>query len=213
MDFKNNTDQVLRTIAEAKIVPVVKIEDAEQAVPLAHAILDGGLNIVEVTFRSEAAAKAIEKISREVPEIFVGAGTVINPALAKSALDAGAKFIVSPGLNLATVEFAKEASLPIVPGVATASEIEQALMMDLNVLKLFPAKTLGGPELLKAFAGPFGAVKFLPTGGIGQDNFMDYLALKNVIAVGGSWMVKGDLAQVTSLVRSAVEKRDGVLTV
>lgn len=219
MGFRTNMENVAKIMGDTKIVPVVKIDDATKAVPLARAILDGGLNIIEVTFRTEAAASAIASIARELPEITVGAGTVLNPTLAKSALDSGARFLVSPGLNPATVDFALHNQIPIIPGVATASEIEQALMMDLSLLKLFPASVLGGTDILKAYAGPFGSVRFMPTGGITQENFMDYLAQKNVSCVGGSWMVKGDMvkenrwSEITALVRAAVGRRDGTVTV
>ena len=178
---------------KTKVVPVIKLENAEDAVPLAEALLKGGIDIAEITYRTECAPEAIRRIRRELPQILTGAGTVINPEMALSAMEAGAEFIVSPGFNPLTADFALKNNAVYIPGTATASEIEAALMKNLKVLKLFPAEVLGGTKLLKAFKGPFPQVKFLPTGGINADNYLSYLGEGNVLAVGGTWMIKNEM--------------------
>lgn len=201
-----NTSQVIEILGNIKIVPVIKLDSVEQAVPLAQALWDGGIPIAEVTFRTQAAAAGIKEIRNALPKMLVGAGTVINKDLAKKAIDAGAQFIVSPGLNLETVDFVQSAAVPMIPGVATPSEVELALCKGLNVLKLFPAEVLGGIKYLDALAGPFPQVQFLPTGGINAENMASYLGKKNVLAVGGSWMISFDLTQVTNLSIQAVNQ-------
>ncbi len=175
------------------VVPVVEIGDADDAVPLARALLDAGLPCAEITFRTGAAAQAIAAIAAEVPEVRVGAGTVLNVAQAEAALSAGAGFLVAPGFDAAVVAFALERGVPIVPGVCTPSEVGLALAQGLSVVKLFPAEAAGGVKYLRALAAPFGGVRFVPTGGISADNLASYLAIDQVIACGGSWMVKKQL--------------------
>jgi len=177
-------------IAALRVIPVVEIPRVEDAVPLARALVDAGLPCAEITFRTASAAQAIEAIATSVPDIRVGAGTVVTVAQAEAALAAGASFIVAPGFDPAVVDFALEHGVPIVPGVCTPTEVGMALGRGLSVLKLFPAEAAGGVAYLKALAAPFGGVRFVPTGGIGPDNLGAYLAVKQVIACGGSWMVK-----------------------
>jgi len=177
-------------IAALRVIPVVEIPRVEDAVPLARALVDAGLPCAEITFRTASAAQAIEAIATSVPDIRVGAGTVVTVAQAEAALAAGASFIVAPGFDPAVVDFALEHDVPIMPGVCTPTEVGMALGRGLSVLKLFPAEAAGGVAYLKALAAPFGGVRFVPTGGIGPDNLAAYLAVKQVIACGGSWMVK-----------------------
>ncbi|KXL52767.1 putative KHG/KDPG aldolase [Anaerotignum neopropionicum] len=181
-------------IEELKIVPVVKIDNIEDAKPLAEALIAGGLPIAEVTFRTEAAYEAIKAMAK-IPEMLVGAGTVINVAQAKLALEAGAKFIVSPGLSVEVVKFAQENNIPVFPGVCTPTEVMTAIALDLPVVKFFPAEAYGGLNTIKALAGPFGNIRFMPTGGISEKNIMEYLENPKIIACGGSWMVKDSLIQ------------------
>ena len=205
---------VLEIIKDCRIVPVVKIDDAEKAVPLAKALLAGGIPIIEITYRTQAAQASIAKIVKACPQMTVGAGTVISPELAKSAVLAGASFLVSPGSNDATIEWASKHNIPVIPGVATPTEIESALMKGINVLKLFPAEVLGGVRLVDALKGPFPQVQFLPTGGVSEDNAASYLHRSNVIAVGGTWMVKSELIEsenweeITKLCRKACASRN-----
>jgi len=180
-------------IAALRVIPVVEISRVQDAVPLAHALVDAGLPCAEITFRTASAAQAIKAIATSVPEIRVGAGTVLNVRQAEAALAAGASFIVSPGFDPAVVDFALERAVPIVPGVCTATEVGMALARGLSLVKLFPAEAAGGVGYLEALAAPFTGVRFVPTGGIGPDNLAAYLAVKQVIACGGSWMVKKDL--------------------
>jgi 2-dehydro-3-deoxyphosphogluconate aldolase/(4S)-4-hydroxy-2-oxoglutarate aldolase len=177
-------------IAALRVIPVVEISRVDDAVPLARALVDAGLPCAEITFRTASAAQAIEAIATSVPDIRVGAGTVVTVAQAEAALAAGASFIVAPGFDPAVVDFALEHGVPIVPGVCTPTEVGMALGRGLSVLKLFPAEAAGGVAYLKALAAPFGGVRFVPTGGIGPDNLAAYLAVRQVIACGGSWMVK-----------------------
>jgi len=177
-------------IAALRVIPVVEISRVDDAVPLARALVDAGLPCAEITFRTASAAQAIEAIATSVPDIRVGAGTVVTVAQAEAALAAGASFIVAPGFDPAVVDFALEHDVPIMPGVCTPTEVGMALGRGLSVLKLFPAEAAGGVAYLKALAAPFGGVRFVPTGGIGPDNLAAYLAVKQVIACGGSWMVK-----------------------
>jgi 2-dehydro-3-deoxyphosphogluconate aldolase / (4S)-4-hydroxy-2-oxoglutarate aldolase len=177
-------------VAALRVIPVVEISRADDAVPLARALVDAGLPCAEITFRTAAAAQAIEAIATSVPDIRVGAGTVVTVAQAEAALAAGATFLVAPGFDPAVVDLALARGVPIIPGVCTPTEICMALSRGLSLLKLFPAEASGGVAYLKALAAPFGGVRFVPTGGIGPDNLAAYLAIKQVIACGGSWMVK-----------------------
>src|SRR5256885_12482094 len=171
-----------------RLIPVIVIDDAKDALPLASALLDGGLPIAEITLRTPAALEALRRITNEQPEMFAGVGTVLNVRQAEQARKAGAHFVISPGLNRAVVDYCLEHDMPVYPGVATASEIEAAIDAGLNLLKLWPIATLGGVEYLQLLSGPFGDVEFNPSGGITGANFETYLSLKNVVACGGSWV-------------------------
>ena len=201
----------LEAIARARVVPVVVVDDAEQGVLVASALRDGGLPIAEVTFRTAGARAAIEAIAREVPDVLVGAGTVVNAAQVDEAVEAGARFLVSPGLSAAVVRRAQEVGVPVLPGVATPSDVIAALDLGLDAVKLFPANVVGGPAAVKAFSAPFPGLRFVPTGGVSAANLLDYLALPSVLAAGGSWMVdatlvrSGDTAEITRRTREAVE--------
>jgi len=185
--------EILKTIGEIGVVPVIKIDDAKDAAPLARALLAGDLPVAEVTFRTAAAEESIRNISRQVPEMLVGAGTVLTVDQVKKAVAAGARFIVSPGLNPKVVEHCAGEGIPITPGINDPSGIEAALEFGVTVLKFFPAEPSGGLEMLKAMAAPYGDVSFIPTGGINQGNMAAYLAWNRIVAVGGSWMVPGNL--------------------
>ncbi|MBE7071305.1 MAG: bifunctional 4-hydroxy-2-oxoglutarate aldolase/2-dehydro-3-deoxy-phosphogluconate aldolase [Ruminococcaceae bacterium] len=179
-------------VFETGIVPVVVLNNVEDAVPLAGALLKGGIDFMEITFRTECAAECISVISKEVPDMIVGAGTVLNVEQAKLAVDCGAKFIVSPGLDEATVKWAIENDIPVIPGTVTPTEIMKAISLGLKVVKFFPADVYGGIKAIKALSAPFGQVKFLPTGGVSEANLNEFAANKSVIAVGGSWVCKKD---------------------
>jgi 2-dehydro-3-deoxyphosphogluconate aldolase/(4S)-4-hydroxy-2-oxoglutarate aldolase len=179
-------------IAEWKLVPVVAIESAADAAPLADALTEGGLPCAEITLRTEAGLTAIEALSQR-DGFLVGAGTVHSAAQAEQAVGAGAKFVVSPGMNLFTIQWCIDNNVPIFPGISSPSDLELALHLGLNVVKFFPAEPLGGIKMLKALIAPYGGMRFMPTGGINQDNLGQYLALPQVIACGGSWMVKSSL--------------------
>ncbi len=179
-------------VFETGIVPVVVLNNVEDAVPLADALLKGGIDFMEITFRTECAAECISVISKEVPDMIVGAGTVLNVEQAKLAVDSGAKFIVSPGLDEATVKWAIENDIPVIPGAVTPTEIMKAISLGLKVVKFFPADVYGGIKAIKALSAPFGQVKFLPTGGVSEANLSEFASNKSVIAVGGSWVCKND---------------------
>ena len=201
---------ILSKIGELGIVPVVKIDKPEDTIPLGKALLAGELPVAEITFRTSAAEDAIKALTNEIPEILVGAGTVLTIDQAKKATNAGAKFIVSPGFNSKIVDYCLENNIPVIPGVNSPTQIEMALEKDLKVVKFFPAEASGGLPLLKALSGPFSEIKFIPTGGIDQTNLLSYLAHPQVLACGGSWMVKsdflsfGNFARVTEITREAV---------
>lgn len=200
----------LDIIAECEIVPVIVIDDPGKAVPLARALVAGGIPCAEITFRTQEAGEAIARISRDVPEILVGAGTIVSQALAEKAADAGARFIVSPGFNPSVVDWCLSRGIPVIPGVNNPTGVEAAMEKGLSLLKFFPAEVSGGTAMLDALAGPYPSISFMPTGGISPDNLTDYLARKNVFAVGGSWMVHKDLInredwqRITALVQEAV---------
>ena len=199
----------LTLLGRHRLVPVVVLDDALAAEPLAQALIDGGLPIAEVTFRTEAARDAIARMAKR-GDILVGAGTVLTPQQVDLAVDAGAAYIVSPGLSRAVVERCGERGVAVLPGAVTATEIQAALEMGLTALKFFPARASGGVEAIKALSAPFGGVSFVPTGGIGPDDCAEYLGLPCVVAVGGSWMVPrqaiadGDFARVRDLTAAAV---------
>lgn len=195
--------QVYNKIGEVGIIPVIKLNRVEEAVPLAQALLAGGIPVAEVTFRTEAAAAGIAAIRREFPQMLVGAGTVLTTEQATAAIDAGAQFVVSPGSNGKIIDRVLTAGVAMIPGVATPTEIEAAMEKGLRVLKFFPAEALGGVAMLKALAGPYPQIKFVPTGGISAGNMKEYLHQKNVLAVGGSWMIHSDLEIVQQLCQEA----------
>lgn len=199
-------------LAAKRIVPVVVLDDANDALPLAEALLEGGLDLMEITFRTAAAEECLRRIGSRFPEILLGAGTLLGADQVRRARDAGAVFGLAPGLNPAVVAAARECGLAFSPGVMTPGEVEQALALDCKVLKFFPAGVAGGPAMLKALAGPYGhtGVRFIPTGGITASNVTDYLKLPVVAAAGGSWMVEKALVaegrwdEVTRLTREAL---------
>lgn len=203
-------DPILKQISNVGIVPVIAIDDAEKAVPLAKALVAGGLPVAEVTFRTAAAEEAMRAIVREVPEMLVGAGTVLTHEQVDRALEAGARFIVSPGFNPDTVQYVLSKGALMVPGTATPGEMEQAMSMGLEVVKFFPAEQNGGVAKLKAIAGPYRALKWMPTGGVNAKNLMDYLSFDQIVACGGTWMVKKELIEgerweeITRMTREAV---------
>lgn len=203
-------NEILKQIGDFGIVPVVKIDDANDAVPLGKALIEGGLPVAEITFRTAAAEDAIKNITRELPDILVGAGTVLSVEQVKKAVAAGAKFIVSPGFNPSVVKYCVENNIPVTPGCSNPTDIEMALEFGLDVVKFFPAEAFGGLETLKAISAPYGMMKFIPTGGINAGNLNEYLSFNKVLACGGSWMVKDELikqknfAEITRLTREAV---------
>lgn len=208
----NNIFTQLRDIG---IIPVVAINDASKAVNLAKALAKGSLPAAEVTFRTEAAADAIRAISKECPEVLVGAGTVINVEQAERAKRAGAAFIVSPGYKEDVVQYCIDNDIPVMPGVSNASEIEAALAHNLTHIKLFPSEVLGGVKMIDALSGPFPQVSFMPTGGVNMQNLSDYAKRKNVFCIGGTWMVKADLIngekwdEITTISKQAVKALHG----
>lgn len=207
--------ELLRQIEGLGLVPVIKIDKPEHAVPLARALAEGDIPIAEVTFRTDAALKSIKAIAAEVPEVTLGAGTVLTPVQAAEAHSAGAKFIVSPGFNPKVVDYCVQNGVFVLPGINSPTQIEQALEMGISTVKFFPAEASGGVAMLKAMSAPYGTVRFVPTGGIGPDNLRTYLDFTKVVACGGSWMVppdaisRGDFSTVTSVARQAVSSMLG----
>ncbi|NLL37365.1 MAG: bifunctional 4-hydroxy-2-oxoglutarate aldolase/2-dehydro-3-deoxy-phosphogluconate aldolase [Fretibacterium sp.] len=206
--------EVLDRIGACGIVPVVVLEEPGQAVPLARALLAGGIGVAEVTFRTSAAEESIRRITAEVPEILVGAGTILNPEQLGRAVDAGARFIVSPGIDPSSIKKASELNVPIFPGVVTPSEIMTGLSLGINIFKFFPAGNYGGLKTMKALWGPFPGIKFMPTGGVSPSNLPEYLADERVFGVGGSWMCpvklvrEGNYDEITRLSQEAVKLYD-----
>ncbi|GAA7191379.1 bifunctional 4-hydroxy-2-oxoglutarate aldolase/2-dehydro-3-deoxy-phosphogluconate aldolase [Helicobacter pylori] len=188
-------DKIIEVLQISPIVPVVVIENIKDAVPLAQSLIEGGIPIIEVTLRSSCALEAIELIAKNVPKMRVGAGTILNPAQLEQAQNRGAEFLISPGLTIKLLEYAKKKDMPLIPGVSSSSEVMQALELGYSALKFFPAEYCGGVKLLNAFNGPFKGVKFCPTGGISTDNMCSYLDLENVLCVGGSWLTPKNLIQ------------------
>ncbi|MEG2678980.1 MAG: bifunctional 4-hydroxy-2-oxoglutarate aldolase/2-dehydro-3-deoxy-phosphogluconate aldolase [Oscillospiraceae bacterium] len=208
-----NEQELLRSIG---IMPVVKMDSVEHAVPLARALQNGGLPAAEITFRSDAAADSIRAITKEIPGFYVCAGTVLTPELAAQAVASGAQAVISPGLNLDTVRWCTERGITVIPGCATPSEVESAMREGLGLVKLFPAEVVGGVSMLKALAGPYAAMRFMPTGGVKIANVKDYLSQPNVVVCGGTWIVPGDLLaagrfdEIEALAREAATLRDQV---
>jgi len=200
---------MIDSLEKLRVIPVVALEDADKAEPLADALCAGGLPCVEITLRTETALESIRAlVGRD--DLLLGAGTVHGSEQAKAAVDAGARFIVTPGFNPKTVAWCLENEVPVFPGTSSPTDLEMALDFGLKIVKFFPAEAIGGVKTLKAFAGPYGALRFIPTGGISPGNLADYLALPEVVACGGSWMVKQDLIEgelfdeVTQLASEAV---------
>lgn len=203
-------NEILEKISKIGIVPVVKLDHAKDAVPLADALIKGGLPCAEVTFRTDAAEEAIASITKAFPDMLVGAGTVLTVDQVDRAVAAGAKFIVTPGFNAKIVKYCVEKNIPITPGCPSSSDIEAALELGLDVVKFFPAEPLGGIKMIKALAAPYVGVKFMPTGGINASNINEYLDCDKILACGGSWMVKdtlinaGKFDEIEALTREAV---------
>lgn len=208
-------NSVFKSIRTHGIVPVVKIIDASQAVPLAKTLSQNGLRIAEVTFRTDAAEEAISSINEADLGMLLGAGTVLSVEQAEKAAAAGAKFIVTPAFNPRVVEFCVSSGIPVIPGCSSAADLEKALEMGLDVVKFFPAEPLGGLKTIQALSGPYPSIKFVPTGGIGPANLLEYLSNDNILACGGSWIVpadriaKGDFSGIASLVSEAVSLLHG----
>ena len=204
-------NQILEELGKIGIVPVIALDDAKDAKPLAEALMKGGLPCAEVTFRTAAAEESIRIISENFPDMLVGAGTVLTTEQVDRAVNAGAKFIVSPGFNRKIVEYCIGKGIPVTPGTCTPSDIEQAIECGLDVVKFFPAEPSGGLGMIKALAGPYNQLKFMPTGGINAGNICDYLAYGKILACGGSWMVNkqyvaaGEFDKIEALTREAVE--------
>ena len=208
--------EILKELSNIGVIPVVKINDAKKAVSLAKALADGGLNAAEITFRTDAAEEAIKLVCKACPDMLVGAGTVLTTDQAQRAVNAGAKFIVSPGFNPKVVKWCLDNGVTPLPGCTSPSEIEQALELGLNVVKFFPAEQSGGLAKIKAMSAPYGGIKFMPTGGISLDNMNSYLCDKSIIACGGSFMVKESFidnenwAEITKLTKQAVDTMLGL---
>ena len=204
-------NEILKKIQEIGIVPVVVLDDAKDALPLGKALMEGGLPCAEVTFRTAAAEESIRIMAEKFPNMLIGAGTVITTEQVDRAVAAGAKFIVSPGINPKIVKYCQEKGVLITPGCITPSEVEIAIECGLDTVKFFPAEPAGGLEMIKAMAAPYVNMKFMPTGGINAKNVKDYLAFNKIVACGGSWMVKGDLVKagdfdkIVELTKEAVE--------
>lgn len=208
----------LEILQTGPVIPVIVIDELADAVPLAQALVAGGVRVLEITLRSEAALAAIEQISRAVPEALVGAGTVLNSRDLAAVAKAGGQFAISPGLTPDLLTAAAQGALPLIPGVSTASELMMGLAAGLDCFKFFPAGAAGGLAMLRSLAGPFAGVTFCPTGGIGPDNYRDYLALANVACVGGSWLAPAaliatrDWPAITEIARTALEQVGGQAT-
>ena len=188
-------NDVIKALGEYGIVPVVVLNDAKDAEPLAKALCEGGLKCAEVTFRTAAAEESIKIMAEKFPDMLVGAGAVLTTEQVDRAVAAGAKFIVSPGLNPKVVKYCVEKGIPVCPGTCTPSEMEQAMDLGLDVVKFFPAEPSGGVKFIKAVAAPYTMLKFMPTGGVNATNVRDYLAYDKILCCGGSWMVKGSLIE------------------
>jgi 2-dehydro-3-deoxyphosphogluconate aldolase/(4S)-4-hydroxy-2-oxoglutarate aldolase len=205
--WKTSAEQILTS---GPVVPVIVINKLEHAVPLAKALVAGGVRVLEVTLRTACAIDAIRAIAKEVPEAIIGAGTVLNPEQLAEVTAAGAQFAISPGLTEPLLKAANAGPIPLIPGISTVSELMLGLDAGLREFKFFPAEANGGVKALQAIAGPFPQVRFCPTGGITPGNYRDYLALKSVLCIGGSWLVpadaleSGDYARITELAREAI---------
>ena len=207
---------MMKELYSIGLIPVIKIENADDAVPLAKALIDGGLPAAEITFRTACAAEAIKNITEASPEMLVGAGTVLTCEQVDAAIAAGSKFLVSPGLNPKVTAYALSKGIPMLPGCSNPSDIEAALELGLKTVKFFPAEAAGGLKMLKAMAAPYGQLTFMPTGGINAENLLDYLKFNKIVACGGSFMVADDLVkakkwdEITALTKDAVKKMLGL---
>lgn len=201
---------IIASLEANRVVPLVQSDDPDTALKISEALLEGGLDVLEVVLRTDAALDCLEAIARKFPDAHVGAGTVLSAEQSREVVARGASFIVSPGLDPASVDVAREAGIPILPGVSTATELQQAWNLGLRTVKLFPASLVGGPKMAKALSSVFRDVRFMPTGGVNADNLRDYLAVPAVLACGGSWLTpadaveRGDFAAITSLAREAI---------
>ena len=210
-------NDVFAALGNNPVIPVLVVEDANHAVPMAKALVAGGLTALEVTLRTKSAIDVVERIANEVPEAIIGVGTVTRPEQFAQVKTAGAKFVVSPGLTPTLAQAAKDHEMPFLPGAVTASEIIMAMELGITGLKFFPAGTSGGPAALKGFSSVFSDVRFCPTGGVKPDNLSDYLSLPNVATVGGTWLVsgdalaKGDWDGITALAAEAKAKASAIL--
>ena len=208
-------NDILKKLSSIGIVPVIKIDDVEKAVPLAKALVAGGIPCAEVTFRTDEAEEAIRRMAEEVPEMLVGAGTILTTEQADRAIAAGSKFLVSPGLNPKVVKHCIDKGYLITPGTSNPSDVEVAIELGLDVVKFFPAEAAGGIKMIKSMAAPYTKMKFMPTGGINADNLNNYLSFDKIICCGGSWMVKdelikaGEFDKITELCKEAVSKMLG----
>ncbi len=208
--------EFLDKLSLAGLVPVIAINNAEDAVPLCRALAEGGLPVAEITFRTAAAEEAIRRVHEELPDVLLCAGTVLTTDQADRAVKAGAAAIVSPGLNPVVVKHCVDRGIPVCPGTSSPSDIETALSFGLKAVKVFPAEAVGGIKLIKSMAAPYGDVKFMPTGGINENNMLDYLSFPKILCCGGSWMVPKDAVEacdwgrITELTRSAVNKMLGL---
>lgn len=212
----SDSKDVMKRLHGIGIIPAIVLDRVEDAAPLADALCKGGLPAAEVTFRTTAAHDAMIAMKKQRPELIVGAGTVLTKEQVDSAIDAGAEFIVSPGLNPEIVKYCQEKGVAVCPGISTASELEQALALGLHTVKFFPAEAMGGIKTIKALCGPYKNMTFLPTGGVNSNNMLDYLSFNKIFAVGGTWMVSADLIkngkfdQVEKISKDAVLKMLGM---
>jgi len=204
-------DKIIHSLQHTRVVPLVQSDDPDTALKISEALLNGGLEVLEVVLRTDAALECLEAIAKEFPDAHVGAGTVLSADLSKEVIRRGASFIVSPGLDEASVIVANDAGIPILPGVSTATELQRAWNMGLRTVKLFPASLVGGPKMIKALASVFRDVRFMPTGGVTPNNLKDYLAVPAVLACGGSWLTpkdaiaSGDFSTITKLANDALK--------
>lgn len=204
------TDSLLSSLRSKRVVPLVQSDDPATALKISEALLEGGLNVLEVVLRTDAALDCLEAIAKEFPQAHVGAGTVLSADQSKEVIRRGATFIVSPGLDPASVDVAKQADIPILPGISTATELQSAWNMGLRTVKLFPASVVGGPKMLKALSSVFRDVEFMPTGGVSPANLKEHLDIPAVLACGGSWLTPkdaiaaGDFGAITKLAKDAI---------
>lgn len=209
-------ENMIEEFQKLGVVPVVVLEDEKDALPLAESLVKGGLPCAEVTFRTEAAAESIRLMSEKYPEMLVGAGTVLTTEQVDLAVEAGARFIVSPGFDPEIVDYCLEKNIPVFPGCVTPSEVAQAVKCGLKVVKFFPAEQAGGIAMIKAMTAPYHNIRFMPTGGINPGNLKDYLSCDKILCCGGSWMVKGELIRngefekIQDLVKEAKESADTI---